>query len=134
MVVTGKMHNYMRMYWGKRVLEWSDSPAEVTGPALPLCFRCLRGQDSAFAFVLPLPSRLTQRLCLCASTAFEAEAAPLPCGCPQAYAAVIRLNDKWSLDGRDPNGYMGVAWCFGNHDRPFPADRLVTGTVRPMTR
>jgi deoxyribodipyrimidine photo-lyase len=47
---------------------------------------------------------------------------------------VIRLNDKWSLDGRDPNGYMGVAWCFGNHDAATPyAERAIIGTIRPMT-
>jgi hypothetical protein len=37
-----------------------------------------------------------------------------------------------SLDGRDPNGYMGIAWCFGKHDTPF-AERAVCGVVRPMT-
>ena len=47
---------------------------------------------------------------------------------------VIRLNDKWSLDGRDPNGYMGVAWCFGNHDAATTyAERPILGTIRPMT-
>jgi deoxyribodipyrimidine photo-lyase len=47
---------------------------------------------------------------------------------------VIRLNDKWSLDGRDQNGYMGVAWCFGNHDAATPyAERAIIGTIRPMT-
>lgn len=77
MLCTGKMHNYMRMYWGKRLLEWSEDPGV-------------------------------------------------------AYATAIKLNDKWSLDGRDPNGYMGVAWCFGNHDAPF-GERAIFGTVRPMT-
>ncbi len=79
MVCTGKMHNYMRMYWGKRLLEWST--------------------DAGIA-----------------------------------YTTAIRLNDKWSLDGRDPNGYMGVAWCFGNHDAATPfGERAVFGTVRSMT-
>ena len=74
------MHNYMRMYWGKRLLEWSADPGV-------------------------------------------------------AYTTAIRLNDKWSLDGRDPNGYMGVAWCFGNHDVATCAfgERAVFGTVRSMT-
>ena len=79
MVCTGKMHNYMRMYWGKRLLEWCTDPAV-------------------------------------------------------AYSTAIKLNDKWSLDGRDPNGYMGVAWCFGNHDAATPfGERAIFGTVRSMT-
>jgi len=45
----------------------------------------------------------------------------------------VKFNNKFSLDGRDENGYMGIAWCFGNHDRPFP-DRPFFGEVRPMTR
>merc|ERR1719436_600168 len=50
-----------------------------------------------------------------------------------AFDWAVRLNNKYSLDGRDENGYMGIAWCFGHHDRPFP-ERPVFGTVRPMTR
>jgi len=44
----------------------------------------------------------------------------------------IYLNNKYQLDGRDENGYMGIAWCFGRHDRPFP-ERPVFGTVRSMS-
>jgi deoxyribodipyrimidine photo-lyase len=78
MVETGWMHNYMRMYWGKKILEWAPDP----------------------------------------STAFD--------------WAVI-LNDKYELDGRDPNGYAGIAWAIvGKHDRPW-FDRPVFGTVRTMT-
>jgi deoxyribodipyrimidine photo-lyase len=78
MVQTGWMHNYMRMYWGKKILEWAPDPA----------------------------------------TAFD--------------WAVI-LNDKYELDGRDPNGYAGIAWAIvGKHDRPW-FDRPVFGTVRTMT-
>lgn len=76
MVRTGKMHNYMRMYWGKKILEWSRSPEE-------------------------------------------------------AFATALRLNDRCELDGRDPNGCAGVAWCFGKHNRPW-ARRAVFGTVRYM--
>jgi len=76
MIRTGKMHNYMRMYWGKKILEWSRSPEEAFGIAL-------------------------------------------------------RLNDKYELDGRDPNSCAGVAWCFGKHDRPWTR-RPVFGTVRYM--
>ncbi|HTB75851.1 MAG TPA: deoxyribodipyrimidine photo-lyase [Polyangiaceae bacterium] len=50
----------------------------------------------------------------------------------QAHAAMVHLNDKWALDGRDPNGYANVSWCFGLHDRPWP-ERAVFGTVRSMT-
>jgi deoxyribodipyrimidine photo-lyase len=78
MVETGWMHNYMRMYWAKKILEWAPDPA----------------------------------------TAFD--------------WAVI-LNDKYELDGRDANGYAGIAWAIvGKHDRPW-FDRAVFGTVRPMS-
>ncbi|MDD8027181.1 MAG: deoxyribodipyrimidine photo-lyase [Acidobacteriota bacterium] len=76
MRITGKMHGYMRMYWGKKILEWSRSP--------------------------------------------EA-----------AFRTALALNDKYELDGRDPNSFAGVAWCFGKHDRPWPS-RPVFGTVRSM--
>jgi deoxyribodipyrimidine photo-lyase len=73
---TGKMHGYMRMYWGKKILEWSSSP-EV------------------------------------------------------AFEWALYLNNKYELDGRDPNGYAGVAWCFGKHDRPW-MQRPIFGMVRYM--
>lgn len=76
MILTGKMHNYMRMYWGKQILSWFPNPAE-------------------------------------------------------AFDIALGLNDSYSLDGRDPNGYAGIAWCFGRHDRPWPA-RPLFGTVRSM--
>ncbi len=77
MQVTGKMHGYMRMYWGKKILEWTPSPRE-------------------------------------------------------AFQRAIHLNNKYELDGRDPNGFAGVAWCFGKHDRPW-RPREVFGLVRYMT-
>jgi deoxyribodipyrimidine photo-lyase len=77
MILTGKMHNYMRMYWGKKMLAWFADPRE------------------AFSFA-------------------------------------VSMNDRYSLDGRDPNGYAGIAWCFGRHDRPWPRKPLF-GTVRSMT-
>jgi deoxyribodipyrimidine photo-lyase len=49
-----------------------------------------------------------------------------------AHAAMVQLNDKWALDGRDPNGYANVSWCFGLHDRPWP-EREIFGNVRSMT-
>lgn len=76
MVLTGKMNGYMRMYWGKKVLEWSPDP----------------------------------------STAYE---------------RLVTLNDRYSLDGRDANGYAGIAWCFGKHDRGY-VQRPVFGKVRYM--
>jgi deoxyribodipyrimidine photo-lyase len=78
MARTGKMHGYLRMYWAKKVLEWSATPAEAVETAL-------------------------------------------------------WLNDRYSLDGRDPNGCVGVLWsCAGLHDRPW-GERPVCGTVRSMT-
>ncbi|NHJ39652.1 MAG: deoxyribodipyrimidine photolyase [Asgard group archaeon] len=76
MVITGKMHNYMRMYWGKKILEWTETPK-------------------------------------------------------QAHEIAIYLNNKYELDGRDPNGFTGVAWCFGKHDRPWK-ERPIFGKVRYM--
>lgn len=76
MVITGKMHNYMRMYWGKKILEWTKSPK-------------------------------------------------------QAFEWTLYLNNKYELDGRDPNSFAGVAWCFGKHDRAW-GDRPVFGKVRYM--
>jgi len=76
-VHAGMMQGYMRMYWGKKVMEWSASPEE-------------------------------------------------------GYATALFLNDRYGLDGRDPSGYAGVAWCFGKHDRPW-RERGIYGTVRSMT-
>ena len=76
MVSTGKMHGYMRMYWGKKIIEWSETPED-------------------------------------------------------AYTTCVYLNDKYELDGRDPNGYTGVAWCFGKHDRPWK-ERPIFGNIRYM--
>lgn len=77
MLVRGKMHGYMRMYWAKKILEWSKSPEEAMDIA-------------------------------------------------------IRLNDKYELDGRDPNGYVGIAWSIGGvHDRAW-FDRPVFGKIRYM--
>jgi deoxyribodipyrimidine photo-lyase len=50
----------------------------------------------------------------------------------EAHAALVHLNDRWALDGRDPDGYANVSWCFGLHDRPWP-QRAVFGAVRTMT-
>lgn len=77
MVRTGKMHNYMRMYWAKKILEWSESPQE-------------------------------------------------------AVRIAVLLNDRYELDGRDSNGYAGIAWSIGGvHDRPWQ-ERAVYGKVRYM--
>ncbi len=78
MVQTGRMHGYMRMYWGKKILEWSETPQE-------------------------------------------------------AFAATVYLNDKYELDGRDSNGYAGIAWALGGkHDRPWAPERPIFGLVRYM--
>ncbi len=78
MLHAGWMHNYMRMYWAKKILEWSPSPAV-------------------------------------------------------AYQTAVYLNDKYLLDGRDPNGYAGIAWSIaGKFDRPL-FDRPIFGAVRYMS-
>ncbi|MFY9742262.1 MAG: deoxyribodipyrimidine photo-lyase [Candidatus Sulfotelmatobacter sp.] len=78
MVSTGWMHNYMRMYWAKKILEWSKSP-------------------------------------------------------PEAYRISVKLNDKYELDGRDPNGYAGIAWAIaGKFDRPW-FERPIFGQIRYMS-
>ena len=51
---------------------------------------------------------------------------------PEAFDHLVYLNDKYALDGRDPDGYASIAWCFGVHDRPWP-ERAIFGTVRCMT-
>lgn len=76
MVITGKMHNYMRMYWAKKVIGWTKDWRK-------------------------------------------------------AYQWLIYLNDKYELDGRDPNGYAGIAWSFGKFDRPW-MEREIFGQVRYM--
>ena len=74
---TGKIHGYMRMYWAKKMLEWSETPEKGL-------------QDC------------------------------------------IYLNDKYSIDGGDPNGYVGILWSFvGLHDRPW-FERNVFGKIRYM--
>jgi len=78
MVVSGKMHGYMRMYWAKKILEWTPTPE-------------------------------------------------------QAIRIAIYLNDRYELDGRDPNGYTGVAWSIGGvHDRAW-GERPVFGKIRYMS-
>ncbi len=78
MVLTGRMHNYLRMYWAKKILEWTP----------------------------------------------DAET---------AYGIALDLNDRYEMDGRDPNGYTGVAWAIGGkHDRPWP-ERPIFGTIRFMS-
>ena len=78
LVLTGRMHNYLRMLWGKKVLEWSETP-EI------------------------------------------------------GYRILEHLNNKYALDGRDPNSYTGILWCFGLFDRPWPGDRPVFGSIRYMS-
>jgi deoxyribodipyrimidine photo-lyase len=76
MVMTGYMHNYMRMYWAKKIIEWSHTYQE-------------------------------------------------------AYHIIKSLNDTYFLDGRDANGYTGIAWCFGRHDRAW-TERDIFGKLRYM--
>jgi len=74
----GRVQNYLRMLWGKKVLEWSPSPRE-------------------------------------------------------AMERLVHLNNKYALDGRDPNSTSGIFWCLGRYDRPWGPERPVFGTVRYMS-
>jgi deoxyribodipyrimidine photo-lyase len=49
----------------------------------------------------------------------------------EAYQRIIYLNNKYFIDGRDPNSYTGVAWCFGKHDRAW-TERSIFGKLRYM--
>lgn len=78
LVGEGRIHNYLRMLWGKKVLEWSASPRE-------------------------------------------------------ALEVLVHLNNRYALDGRNPNSYSGIFWCFGRFDRPWGPERPIFGTVRYMS-
>ena len=78
MVLSGRMHGYLRMYWAKKILEWTRHPEE-------------------------------------------------------AFSIAVHLNDRYQLDGRDPNGYTGIAWAIGGkHDRPWGPERPIFGLIRYM--
>lgn len=74
----GRLHNYLRMLWGKKILEWTRSPEE-------------------------------------------------------ALDTMIHLNNKYALDGRDPNSYSGIFWILGRYDRPWGPERPVFGKIRYMS-
>ena len=78
LVNEGIIHNYLRMLWGKKVLQWSKDP----------------------------------RI---------------------AIEHLVALNDKYALDGRDPNSYSGIFWVFGRYDRPWGPLRPIFGAIRYMT-
>jgi deoxyribodipyrimidine photo-lyase len=78
LVREGRLHNYLRMLWGKKILEWSISP-----------------QD--------------------------------------ALNIMIELNNKYALDGRDPNSYSGIFWTLGRYDRPWGPERPIFGKIRYMS-
>lgn len=74
----GKMHNYLRMLWGKKILEWSRTPRE-------------------------------------------------------AHSIMVELNDRYALDGRDPNSYSGIGWVLGRYDRAWGPERPIFGKIRYMS-
>jgi deoxyribodipyrimidine photo-lyase len=78
LVREGRIHNYLRMLWGKKILEWSATPRE-------------------------------------------------------ALATMIELNNRYALDGRNPNSYTGIFWVLGHYDRPWGPERPIFGTVRYMS-
>ncbi len=77
MLLRGKIHGYYRMYWGKKIIEWSRTYEE-------------------------------------------------------AAQTMIDIHGKYALDGRDPNTFANILWCFGLHDRPWP-ERSIFGTLRYMS-
>ena len=50
-----------------------------------------------------------------------------------ALETMIELNNKYALDGRDPNSYAGIFWILGRYDRPWAPERPVFGSVRYMS-
>lgn len=78
LVREGRLHNYLRMLWGKKILEWSASPRE-------------------------------------------------------ALATMIELNNKYAVDGRNPNSYSGIFWILGRYDRAWGPERPIFGKVRYMS-
>jgi len=76
LLLRGKIHGYYRMYWGKKIIEWSATPRD-------------------------------------------------------AFEVMVNLHDRYALDGRDPNTYTNILWCFGLHDRPW-GERPIFGMVRYM--
>jgi deoxyribodipyrimidine photo-lyase len=78
LVLEGRMHNYLRMLWGKKILEWSASPRH-------------------------------------------------------ALDVMIELNNKYAVDGRNPNSYSGIFWVLGRYDRPWGPERPIFGKIRYMS-
>ncbi len=78
LLITGFIHNYLRMLWGKKILEWTASPRH-------------------------------------------------------ALKIMIELNNKYALDGRDPNSYSGIFWILGRYDRPWGPERSIFGKIRYMS-
>lgn len=78
LVSEGRIHNYLRMLWGKKILEWSKTPEE-------------------------------------------------------ALDTMIELNNRYALDGRNPNSYSGIFWTLGRYDRPWAPERPIFGTIRFMS-
>ena len=78
LVLEGGIQNYLRMLWGKKILEWTRSPKE-------------------------------------------------------ALDVMIELNNKYALDGRDPNSYSGVFWVLGRYDRAWGPEQPIFGKIRYMT-
>ncbi|OUU20999.1 MAG: hypothetical protein CBC13_09650 [Planctomycetia bacterium TMED53] len=74
----GLIHNYLRMLWGKKILEWSPHPKD-------------------------------------------------------ALEVMVHLNNRWALDGRDPNSYSGITWCLGRYDRAWGPERPIFGKIRYMS-
>lgn len=77
LLIEGRIHNYLRMLWGKKIIEWTKTPRD-------------------------------------------------------ALELMVHLNNKYAVDGRNPNSYSGIFWCLGRYDRPWQ-ERPVFGKIRYMT-
>lgn len=78
LLATGTIHGYLRMLWGKKIIEWSGTPED-------------------------------------------------------AHRSMVGLHEVYAIDGRDPNTYAGILWCFGKHDRPWAPERPIFGSIRWMS-
>ena len=113
------MHGFMRMYWAKKILEWSSSPAVALKTALALNDKYFRRADV-----------LCRGGAAAATWIFRGDESRRRRGCVNSVETGARL--RYSLDGCDPNGYVGVAWSvMGTHDMGWK-EREIFGKIRFM--
>ncbi len=137
MTKTGKMHGYMRMYWAKKVLEWSPSRTDVSGildSFLPENDMGSTGRTATCSFSDKETANNTQLISPLNADIPKSSIPNLELlyGAEWAIEVLKYLNDHYSIDGGDPNGYVGIMWSVaGVHDRPW-SDREIFGVIRYM--